>query len=319
MTIYPKACVAIILWQLLIPLANAERYQLDIGQQSVMLDVHYTFGEDQQTNITSWISEVCSTLSGVLARMPRDSLKVVIKPIGKPSTDPVPWAQVNRGNPDSISFYIDETASRKKLLANWTAYHEFSHLLIPYRGYGDLWFSEGLASYYQNILQLRAGLFDEARFWQKLDAGFKRGQADQAHSDLSLAELSPRMRETRSFMRSYWSGAMLYLLADIELRRQNGSINSLDKALGGLNQCCRDQAMSAREIIASLDKITGGDQFSSLFSKLGNSYAVPDHRPLFEQLGISITDSGVSLSDDAPLADIRKKMAHVSQIPSHRP
>jgi hypothetical protein len=270
--------------------------------------MHYAFIQVQQQEVVALITYLCKSLSAVYGNMPRHNLHVAVKPIGKRSDDPVPWAQVNRGDPNTVSFYIDGSASRSRLLHNWTAYHEFSHLLLPYQGYGDLWFSEGLASYYQNILQLRAGKISEQEFWKKLDSGFKRGQADDAFDHLSLAELSPRMRETRSFMRAYWSGAMMYLLADIELRRSSNGQESLDSALGALNRCCADRAMSAQQIAAKLDELLGRDLFQSSFNRFQLSTGVPEYASIYERLGISINGGSIMLSDSAPMSAIRKQI-----------
>ena len=57
---------------------------------------------------------------------------------------------------------VNPESSMQEITNDWTAFHELSHLLIPYRGHGDLWFSEGLATYYQNIIQARAGVLSEA-------------------------------------------------------------------------------------------------------------------------------------------------------------
>lgn len=173
----------------------------------------------QREAVIAWVRSAADALARVYGHWPQDRWRVRVTTYAG-GGDPVPWAQVQRGDPDTVAFYIDPDASLSRLQKDWTAYHEFSHLLIPYRGWGDMWFSEGLASYYQNILQARHGLIDEREMWQRLYEGFMRGR-DNRRPDLSLAELSPRMRENRSFMRVYWSGAWYFLRADTALRRRS--------------------------------------------------------------------------------------------------
>ena len=86
-------------------------------------------------------------------------------------SDPIPWAQVHRSEVDRVEFLTSPGATYADLKRAWTGYHELAHLLIPYRGWGDSWFSEGLATYYQNVLQARAGVLDEQQMWQKLYEG----------------------------------------------------------------------------------------------------------------------------------------------------
>ena len=52
---------------------------------------------------------------------------------------------------------VDASASSRDLRTDWTASHEFAHLLLPY--VSDKWVSEGVASYYQNVLQARVACF----------------------------------------------------------------------------------------------------------------------------------------------------------------
>ena len=77
-----------------------------------------------------------------------------------------------------VEFFTATQATTDSLQRAWTGYHELAHLLIPYQGWGGAWFSEGLASYYQNILQARVGILTEQQMWQKLYEGFQRGRGD---------------------------------------------------------------------------------------------------------------------------------------------
>ena len=86
---------------------------------------------------------------------------------------------MRRGEVDRVEFFVTAEASAERLRQAWTGYHELAHLLIPYRGWGDAWFSEGLASYYQNLMQARAGVLSENEMWQRLYDGFRRGLAER--------------------------------------------------------------------------------------------------------------------------------------------
>ncbi|MCZ6828903.1 MAG: hypothetical protein O7F73_04845 [Gammaproteobacteria bacterium] len=285
--------------------ASAAEYTLNHGTQAIVVNTHFLFSDERDQLILGWIETVTGTLASVYGRWPRDELRVEVSPIGLHTEDPVPWAKVQRGHPDTVSFYIDALASRDKLINNWTAYHEFSHLLIPYRGWGDVWFSEGLASYYQNLLQARQGVFSQEEMWERLHAGFMRGRNRNKRPLLSLAELSPQMHDTGSYMRVYWSGAWYFLRADVELRRRSNNRQSLDTALEQLNRCCAEQRLSARDIALRLDEVNEQELFLPLFVEVSNSYAVPEFETLFKQLGIDIVGNGVRLRNSAEQLAIR--------------
>jgi hypothetical protein len=283
----------------------AKEYPLQRDDQELVVDIHFLLPGNRKQEVLNWVEFVADSLAGVYGRWPRDSWRVEVTPVTLYSDDPVPWARVHRGDPDTVSLYIDAMASAEKLRHNWTAYHEFSHLLIPYRGWGDMWFSEGLASYYQNLLQARAGLLDEAEMWQKLYEGFMRGQKNR-RPDLTLAELSSRMRENRSYMRVYWSGVWYFLAVDVELRRRTHSTQSLDTALAQLNACCADRAMSARGMAARLDRLTGQALFLPLFEQVAASQDIPAFDTLFAELGLRIENDRVILEAGAAGVSIRE-------------
>jgi predicted metalloprotease with PDZ domain len=169
-----------------------------------------------------------------------------------------------------------------------------------------MWFSEGLASYYQNLLQARQGVFSEQQMWDRLHAGFMRGRTRNKRPQLSLAELSEQMHETGSYMRVYWSGALYFLAADVELRRRSNNQQSLDTALEQLNRCCAEQQLSARDIARQLDKVSGQELFLPLFIEVSSSYAVPEFETLFNKLGVEVVGDTVLLRDSAEELAIRE-------------
>ena len=287
---------------------QAREYAIERDGQRMDVDIHFLLPAGRRQEVLNWVESTAEALAGVFGRWPRNEWRVEVKPIGIYTSDPVPWAKVVRGDPDTVSFYIDAMASEEKLVNNWTAYHEFSHLLIPYQGWGDMWFSEGLASYYQNLLQVRHGVFDEREMWQRLHDGFVRGRNNR-RPDLSLAQLSPRMRENRSFMRVYWSGAWYFLRADVELRRRTGNVESLDSALEKLNRCCAERQLSAFDVARRLDQLTQQTVFVPLFKEVSASRAVPDFESLFEKLGIDIVAEQAKLRNSATDAAIRRSIS----------
>ena len=291
------------------PTADASVYRLQRGEQVLEIELLSRLSERRRSEVIDWVESRAEALAGVYGYWPRDRLRVRVMEVSGYGSDPVPWAQVNRGNPDTVSFYINSDADEQDLLEDWTAFHEFSHLLIPYRGWGDMWFSEGLASYYQNLLQARHGVFDEREMWQRLHDGFERGRSNR-RPDLTLAELSPSMHENRSYMRVYWSGAWYFLNADLELRHRSGGKQSLDTALHALNACCGDRELSSREIARRLDALTGESVFVPLFRKVADSHALPPFERQFASLGITIIGGRVILDETHEQAALRQGFAN---------
>lgn len=236
------------------------------------------------------MGETITLLHGTL---PRERIRIELT--AYPSGAAVPFARVKRGSPQGIEFFINPAQPLDEFIGDWTAYHELSHLFIPFPGIDDIWFSEGLASYYQNVLQYRTGLLTEEQAWQKLHDGFERGRNDDGDSELTLAELSPLMRKKHSFMRVYWSGALYFLEADLALRADSGAGMSLDTVLREFGACCleRRRDWDGASIAAEFDRIAGTAIFVPLFDRYEGLAAIPDYGPVLESAGIAVSDGRV--------------------------
>lgn len=288
------------------PVANAT-VLFDEGKRELEVDISELFPEQSRAQISQWIEHLAHSLTLVYGHWPRERWAIDVEPVSGSIDDPIPWAQVHREKIDRVAFYVLSSASADTLKHEWTGYHEVAHLLLPYRGWGDTWFSEGLASYYQNLLQARVGVLSEEQMWQKLYDGFARGKADDRFDGQTLLSVNQQMREKGGYMRVYWSGAWYFFAADISLRAKSNGAYSLDNALKQLNSCCAAQSLSVAEIIAHLDASTDQKMFSELYQKVYQSRKMPPYASLFAQLGIEIKNGQVSLVADSANARRRRE------------
>ena len=261
-------------------------------------------------NLLLWTHYIADALEQVYGQWPDRRWQISVDPAEAASaSDPIPWAQVHRGEVNRVEFFTAPSASLDELKHAWTSYHELAHLLIPYRGWGDAWFSEGLASYYQNVLQARMGLISERQMWQKLYDGFQRGLAETRFDGIPLAAVSDDMRENGGYMRVYWSGAWYFLAADARLRLQSGGRQNLDLALEELNRCCGAQRLSVPEIVTRLDQLNKVLVFQSLYEDVAASTTVLPFDGIFASMGIDVKDGEVQLQEQGPGARLRRDIA----------
>ena len=297
----------LLLLQPAMSLAADQYAQIVNGEQVVSIDYHASLDKTERKMIYRWLNEVTAALLTVYNELPKKNYHISIERSLKGSS-PVPWGQVKRGTPTEVLLVVNPEAGYNAFINDWTAFHEFSHLLIPYRGYGDVWLSEGLATYYQNIIQARSEQFSDVEMWDKIASGLKRGRNEQRWRHINLTAVSDNLRETRQYMRVHWSGVLFWLTVDVELRKQNKG--SLDEALKQLRDCCEGQSMSAREIVHKLDELTDNDMFAPLFEKYCETYATPDFKPMLTSLGVKRDKmtGGISFDNAATLAHIRQQM-----------
>lgn len=228
------------------------------------------------------IEPVADALVQVHGLLPLRDAQVLILPLpGQRAA--APWGQVSRGGGAAVHLFVGAEAAPGALRDDWTAMHEFSHLLHPYLGDAGRWLGEGLASYYQNVLRARSGALRADVAWARIEAGFDRGAKEQRSPGLTLVQASRRMGSLRSYMRVYWSGAAYWLDADLALRARG---SSLDTVLRRYAECCLAQAMRvAPEVfVAALDRIAGADVFVSRYDAYAASDAFPDLAPLRQRM-----------------------------------
>jgi len=278
-------------------------YIIHNNKQTIELRFDKGFTTRQKEKTFQWVKHASSALKTVYGELPVDYFITQLK-ASKRGSATVPWGEVNRESPSEVVLVINKNATLEQLKDDWTIYHEFSHLLIPYDAGDERWLSEGLASYYQNIVQARSGMFDEQKMWQKLYEGFERGRKQTSHRHQTLSYLSDNMENNHNFMRVYWSGALYWLKADIALRQLNSG-SSLDNALFKLRQCCFRYPLSASDIIGQLDTLTNSKIFTQLFHEFSSSLNMPAYNTLLHSLGVQQKFGNISLNNDAGLSDLR--------------
>jgi hypothetical protein len=255
--------------------------------------------------VEQWLTRAATAVTTLYGRFPAETAQVVVVP-GARGEEPVPWAYVLRGGMPAVHFFINQRRPRADFLTDWTAVHELSHLLLPYVRPEDAWLSEGLATYYQNVLRARAGMVSEQEAWTRMHAGFRRGE--RSMPGITLADATERMYRDGAYMRVYWHGAAMLLLADQRVRARSQGRESLDTALARLRDCCLapDQAWDASTVFAKLDALTGTTVFSELITEQ-NASRFPDLAEAYAALGVRVSADGTAVElVDAPQARDRE-------------
>lgn len=251
-----------------------------------------------------WIAEAAQAVAGLYGRFPQPQAQILVVP-GAGGREPTPWAYVVRGGSPAVHFFVNQRRPIREFHEDWTAVHELSHLLLPYVSSDDAWLSEGLTTYYQNVLRARSGKTTALEAWQRLHAGFLRGM-DSAPG-LTLAQATENMYRGGAYMRVYWEGAALILIADVRLRQITAGKQSMDTALAALNDCCSspERPWSARELFDRLDELTGTTVFREVYDQNVGSRDFPDVLQAYRALGIIVRGDDIELSAENRQARLR--------------
>ena len=193
---------------------------------------------------------------------------------------------------------IGEHTTRARLYDDWILVHELFHLGVPsFNGEGK-WFDEGLATYFEPIIRARAGWRREADVW----AEFVRAMP------LGLEAVNTKgLEQAEDFGEVYWGGAIVVMLADVEIRRATGGVRGLEDGLRGV----LDAGGQASEVwpldrtLALSDKSCGVSALEPLARAHAKHAEHVDLDALWRELGVERRPGGVVLRNNAILAEVR--------------
>ena len=244
------------------------------------LDIRFSepVADHKAAALTTWLQAVAAGMENVYGRFPLLHVRVRVVPERRGLSggdSPVSFGRVTRNGGEMIELFVNLDRPIEDFYADWTATHEFSHLLLPRISYKQRWISEGFASYYQNVLMARNDSYTTDQALKKLSEGFARGRA-------SRPELSPNQaaREgvSKARYKIYWSGAAIALLADVELRQRSGGRESLDVVLGRFQECCLPsrRRWSGTELFTKFDSLIDEPVFMPLYRRYADAKGFPE-------------------------------------------
>jgi hypothetical protein len=180
---------------------------------------------------------------------------------------------------------------------DWMLVHEMVHLSFP--DVNRPWAEEGLATYLEPIIRVRAGLFTADALWRSLIEGLPQGQPEAGDGGLDV---------TDNWGRRYWGGAIFWLVGDVEIRKRTENRRSLDDALRAVNRAGGDVSVrwDLDRVLAMADEAVGAPVLVPLRRTLGGAPGRVDLDALWRGLGVSLAGRRVVYDDAAPLAAIRR-------------
>lgn len=161
----------------------------------------------------------------------------------------------------------------------------------------SLWVAEGITSYYQDLLLVRAGLSDESAMMGELTGLINSVQSTPGRLKQSLRDSSHDTwikfyrpgETTRTAEISYYTkGAVVGWLLDMEIRRATGGQKSLDDAMRLLyRRFAGSRGYTAADFEAICSTVAGSD-LSEFFQRSVNSTDELDYQTASTWLGMNI-------------------------------
>jgi hypothetical protein len=247
-----------------------------------------------RADILGWAERSARSVVSYYGRLPTPTAKVLFVP--------VPGREINGttygygGAASRVVLGSDATAA--DLEADWVLIHKLVHHGFPFIVGPRDWMHEGVATYVEPIARAQSGLIPVDEVWRQLVVGLPQGQPRRGDRGLD---------GTPTWGRTYWGGAMFFLLADVELRRRTGNRTGLQQVLqstvaegGNITQqwtIDRFNAVGARA--------TGTDVLGELYECMKDTPRNVDLIALWRDLGVKLVGRNVQYDDAAQLAHIR--------------
>jgi hypothetical protein len=303
-------------WSAAVAFTHAAEERIGLPGGELRLTILDGADAQQRTKLRDWLAHVSRAVLSAYGRLPLPDVQVLMIPVNRTgmaqravaaiAPRAVHFGQSIRGEGNALELLIDPSRPAAEFDASWIAVHELSHLMHPYLGDRGAWLSEGLATYYQNVLRARSGLLTPTQAWDRLREGFMDNDGKQY--DTTLERGSAAMGRTHDFQRVYWSGAAYWLTVDRDLRRDSGGKLSMELALSRFRDCCLPAHAGWRpeEFVARLDKLLGVATFSERYREFAEMRQFPDWRKVYADLGIRAgADGHLELLAEAPDAAVR--------------
>lgn len=206
-----------------------------------------------------------------------------------------------------IRIHLGLDTTQADLDDDWMMTHEMFHLAFPDMGDEHLWMNEGLSTYLEPIARAQIGNLSVDELWRQTVEGMPQGQPEPGDRGLD---------RTHTWGRTYWGGAMFWLLADVRIRQQTHNRDGLARALRAILDAGGDGSAdwTVDRVVEVGDRTTHTNVLKDLYAEMATNPVKVDLDALWKHLGIQYSNGRVTLDDHAPLAAVRIAMtARVSE------
>ena len=190
-----------------------------------------------------------------------------------------------------------------ELRKDWIVTHELLHVAFTSLEDEDdhAWVGEGLSSYVEPLVRVRAGTLEEAELWRDLYEGAPQGLPEAGDQGLD---------RTHTWGRTYWGGALFWFEVDLAVREQTGNKKSIRDALRAIaavgTNVCVD--VPIERMLGLGDAGTGTRALTETYRKRALTSAAPELAAWWKKLGVSVRDRRAVFDDGAPWAETRRRM-----------
>lgn len=200
---------------------------------------------------------------------------------------------------DAIKLTVGRETRASDFAKDWIMTHEMIHLALPEMPDEHDWLSEGIATYVEPLGRTQAGQIPAEKVWADLVWGLPKGLPQPGDRGLD---------HTPTWGRTYWGGALFWLLADLEIRRRTANRKGLQDALRGVVAAGGnvESRWPIERVLETGDRTVGVPVLEEIYDRMKAAPLPVDLDRLWRRLGVRGEGAELTLDDSAPLAGVRR-------------
>lgn len=260
--------------------------------------------------IRAWIGNAADAVAEYFGRFPMAHARILVRPVeGRNGVfNGTTWG--NRRSAGAFTrISIGEQTSAAQLDGDWMMTHELTHMAFP-----DIagesrehhWIEEGMATYIEPIARAQIGQLAVDKVWSDMIRFMPQGLPREGDQGLDY---------THTWGRTYWGGALFWLLADVQIREQTQNRRGLQDAMREIMNAggTLDHEWPIERVLETGDRAVGCSVLDDLYNQMKATPVRTDLAALWQRLGVEVNGGIVSYNDTAPFAKERRAITAVEK------
>ena len=275
-----------------------------IKVDGAVIDVTFTEGKVDlpAPQVVAWITTAAEAVAKYFGRFPVPNPRIQVHPTEGRNGIFHGTTYGSRGGFTRIS--IGQHTTQRELDEDWMMTHELVHMAFPDIEGDDRehhWIEEGMATYIEPIARCQIGKLTPEQIWGEMAKYMPQGLPGEGDQGLD---------NTHTWGRTYWGGALYWMVADVQIRQQSGNKKGLQDAMRAIvgSGGTIVHEWPIEKVLQVGDQATGTHVLTDLYNRMKATAVQTDLDDLWAKLGIQLSNGAVKFNDQAPLANIRKSI-----------
>jgi hypothetical protein len=267
-----------------------------------VIDVTFSPGKLDlpRASVLAWITNAADAVTAYFGRFPLQQTRIFLHPEEGRSGIFHGTTYGHDGGFTRIS--VGQHTKQAELDHDWMMTHELVHMAFPDvegEGREHHWIEEGMSTYIEPIARCQTGRMSPEQVWGEMAQYMPQGLPAPGDQGLD---------NTHSWGRTYWGGALFWLMADVQIRQRTGNRKGLQDAMRAIVEGGGTivHEWPIEHVLKVGDRATGGTVLAGLYNRMKNAPVETDLDDLWRKMGVQVKNGAVTFNDAAPLANIRK-------------